>query len=116
MRIEDQALHDQAVKLAQPQLDALKKATNGFESIFIKSLMTEMEKGTHMFGTGPGSDIYQDLTNQTLADNVGKRGSLGIGKMLYNQLSPRIVAQAEAQIKLHPEKAQPGKNETSKEK
>ncbi len=116
MKIEDQDLHDQAVKLAQPQLDSLKKATNGFETIFIKSLMTEMEKGTHMFGTGSGSEIYQDLANQTLADNIGKGGSLGIGKMLFNQLSPRIVAQAEAQIKLHPQTAQPGKTETSKEK
>jgi Rod binding domain-containing protein len=102
MKIEDANLHDQAVKLAQPQLDALKKATNGFETIFLKSLMTEMEKGTHMFGSGAGSDIYADLANQSIAESVGKRGTLGIGKMLYNQLSPRLIAQAEAQIKLHP--------------
>jgi Rod binding domain-containing protein len=111
MRIEDTAIHDQAVKLAQPQLAALKKATNGFETIFLKSMLTEMEKGTNMFGTGPGSDIYADLANQTIADSVGQRGSLGIGKMLYNRLSPRIIAQAEAQIKLHPETVkQTGKN------
>lgn len=116
MKIEEKDLHDQAVKIAQPQLEALKKATNGFETIFIKSLMTEMEKGTHMFGSGSGSDIYQDLANQTLAENIGKRGSMGIGKMLYNQLSPRIVAQAEAQIKLRPQTSQLGNTQTSKEK
>jgi len=112
MKIEDAALHDQAVKIAQPQLDALKKATNGFETIFIKSLMTEMEKGSKMFGSGTGSEIYQDLANQSLSESIGKRGTLGIGKMLYNQLSPRIIAQAEAQIKLHPKDAQQGNSKT----
>lgn len=82
------------------QLEKLKQATNGIEGIFVKNLLSEMQKGTHMFGEGPGSDIYQDLINQSLAQNIGQRGSLGISEMLYHQLSPRLIAQAEAQVRL----------------
>lgn len=54
-----------------------------------------------MFGEGAGADIYQDLMDQSVADSVGKTGSLGISQLLYKQMAPRILAQAEAQVKLH---------------
>jgi Rod binding domain-containing protein len=40
--------------------------------------------------------------NQELATQVGKDGSLGVSKMLYGQLSPAILAQAEARVRLAP--------------
>ena len=104
------AIKAQAAKQAQPQLDQLRKATNSLEGVFVKDLLTEMQKGTHMFGTGPGAGIYQDLMNQQLAEKIGGRGNLGISEMLYKQLSPRILSQVEAQIRLRAESAQGKKN------
>jgi peptidoglycan hydrolase FlgJ len=100
----------QAAAQAKPQLTQLKKATDSLESVFVKDLLTEMQKGTHMFGSGTGSGIYQDLMNQQLSQSIGGRGSLGISNMLYKQLSPRILAQVEAQIRLRANEAPKGDN------
>ena len=93
-------LSAKAETLAKPQLDQLKQATDGFEAIFFKNLLTEMQKGTTLFGSGPGAGIYQDLMDQTLADSMGKSGSLGISKMLFNQIKPVLLSEAEARIRL----------------
>ncbi|HEY3780456.1 MAG TPA: rod-binding protein [Fimbriimonadaceae bacterium] len=96
----------QAEAAAKPQLQQLKKATDSLESVFVKDLLTEMQKGTNMFGKGTSAGIYQDMMNQELSKSIGGRGSLGISNMLYKQLSPRIVSQFEAQIRLRANSSQ----------
>lgn len=83
---------------AKPELAKLKKATDGFETMFVKKLLTEMRKGVKevSFGDSTGSEVYQDLMDQAVAESVSKGGSLGIGKILYKQFAPQIIAQAQA--------------------
>lgn len=103
MKIGLSAPNVEALKAAQPKLEQLKKATNNIEAIFIKDLLNQMQKtmGKSAFGEVPGAGIYQDLMNQALAESAGKRGMLGISKMLFEQLSPKVMAEAEAQQRLN---------------
>ncbi|MBN9503541.1 MAG: hypothetical protein BGO01_19495 [Armatimonadetes bacterium 55-13] len=83
-------------KVANHDLKELKKATQGFESIFLKKLFTELRSTVKdsQFGQGLGKDIYEDMFTQALADSAAKSNSLGMGQILYKQFAPRIVDQA----------------------
>ena len=94
MRIEPQLLDALALAKAKPELDRLKKAADGVESMFVKDLLAAMRKGTgkSMFGEGYGSQIYQDMFDQALSDSIGKTGMLGISKMLSTQFAKAVLA------------------------
>ena len=79
-----------------PKLKKLEEATKGIESMFMKDLLAAMRRGTPEtgFGNSYGSKMYRDMFDQTLADGLGKTGSLGIAKILYKQLSKQVMAQA----------------------
>lgn len=81
----------QAAK-AQPELKKLEKATKQMEGIFLKQLLEQLQKGTNAFGKGSDASVYQDLFNQAMVDRVGQSGSLGISKMLFRQMAPRVIA------------------------
>lgn len=82
-------------KEAQPELSKLKKATDAFETVFVKQLLTEMRKGIKKvsFGDQSGSEVYEDMMDQAVAESVSKGGSLGIGKMLYKEFEPQVLDQ-----------------------
>jgi len=93
----------EVAKLAEPQLEALKKATEGFEAIFLKKLFGQMRSTVQETKVGDsfGKDIYDDMFNEAIANDAAKKNSLGMAQMLYKQYAPRLIAQAQAQIELH---------------
>jgi len=78
----------------KPELAKLKTATQGFEAVFAKKLLGEMRKGIKdsLGDKAPGSDMYKDMMDQTVADSIASKGALGIGKMLYTQYAPKLIA------------------------
>lgn len=83
---------------APPALDKahtdLKKATQQFEGYFLHQLLTEMRKTVPddklLADDGNSKQIFQDMMDQTLADNLSSRGNLGMAKMMYDQLAPSL--------------------------
>jgi Rod binding domain-containing protein len=77
----------------EPKLCDLKKATDGFETIFIKNLVGQMRKGVKQISLGenPGGDIYQDFADQALSESLSQKHVLGIGDMLFKSFSPKLV-------------------------
>ena len=83
---------------APPALDKahqdLKKATQQFEGYFLHQLLKEMRKtvpdDTLLPDDGNGKQIFQDMMDQTLSDNMSSRGDLGMAKMMYDQLAPSL--------------------------
>lgn len=69
----------------------LMKAAQGFESYFVDEMLKEMRKTVpkdELFGDGADEeDIFQDMSDQAVADSMAKTGSFGIANMLYSQLS-----------------------------
>ena len=79
---------------AAPELAKLHKATDAFQTAFVKQLVTEMRKSSKSeFGDMPGSDVYDDMTNQVLAEKLSSNGSFGVGDAMYKQLTNLVIAQ-----------------------
>ena len=67
----------------------------GFEAVFAKKLLGEMRKGikqVNLGGNSSGSEMYKDMMDQAVADSVSASGSLGIGKLLYKEYAPKMIA------------------------
>lgn len=88
---------------AKPELAKLKKASEDFEAAFVKSLFTEMRKGTQdsaFGGETMGAGMYRDMMDQALAESASKSGTIGIAKMMYKQMVPRVIAEQQAKMRL----------------
>ena len=86
----------QKIVSAAPDLARLHKATNQFETAFVKQLVTEMRKtDTSEFGDMPGNGIYDDMANQVLAEKLSASGGFGVGEAMYKQLSKLVLSQSE---------------------
>lgn len=91
-----------AEKAAEPKLKELKKATEGFEAIFLKKLFSQMRssvKETH-FGDTFGKEIYDDMFNEQMANAAAKNHSLGMADMLYKQFAPRVIAEERTRLEM----------------
>lgn len=67
----------------------LKKALQGFESIFVLQLLKSM-RSSYLGGdekSGFGKDTCMSLANQAFADYIGENDGLGISKILENYFS-----------------------------
>jgi Rod binding domain-containing protein len=72
--------------------DKLKKSCADFESILISQLLKSMRQSvttSGLMGGGLGKDMYFSLVDQEVSQSLAKRGSLGLGKMIYDQVIQR---------------------------
>jgi peptidoglycan hydrolase FlgJ len=82
--------HPAAGPLAQTKPRDLREATAEFESLFISQIMQAMratipESG--LMGSGSGQRMFREMLDQELSRNVALAGGLGIGEVLYRQLT-----------------------------
>lgn len=81
----------------QAELDRLKKATQQFEAVFVKDLLSRMRKGVAApKNEGPMGELARDMMDQAIADEFSRTGALGIGKMLYERLADAYLKQEAA--------------------
>jgi flagellar protein FlgJ len=80
----------------------LKKTCGDFESIFISQMLKEMRKSIPKSGLldgGGQQDMYLGLFDEELSRSMAKRGGIGLGKILYQNImkqgKPRDLAPAE---------------------
>lgn len=74
------------------QTGALKQAAKQFEAIFLNMMLKQMREssfGDPIFDSSAG-DSYRTMLDQQLALNLSERGSLGIAKLIENQLSSQL--------------------------
>jgi Rod binding domain-containing protein len=79
----------------------LREATQQFESLFISQLMKSMRATvpeSHLMGSGEGQQLFREMLDQELAGRVAESGGIGIGEMLYRQLSPKQTSAVNQQI------------------
>jgi flagellar protein FlgJ len=72
--------------------EKLKKSCADFESILISQMLKSMRQAmtpTADKGNGLGKDTYTSLFDQELSQSLGKRGGLGLGKKIYDQVVQR---------------------------
>jgi len=69
---------------------ALQEASRQFEALFLNVLLSEMRKTvpeTDLFGDRGAEKLFQSMLDQELADQSVKGQSLGLAKMIYEQMS-----------------------------
>lgn len=73
---------------------ALRKASQDFESLFVSQIYSAMRKTVPEGGLlgNSGERMFRDMLDSEMANQAAAAGSLGIGEMLYRQLSKGFPA------------------------
>lgn len=77
-------------EVKQKELEKLKRSCSDFESIFMHQMLKEMRKTvdkSKMIHGGQAEEIFSDMLDQERS----KKMTIGIGDMLFMQLSKSIV-------------------------
>ena len=73
---------------------ALKEACQGFEEIFLNTMLKTMRSTVQqdgVWGKSHAMDIYTSLSDQYLAEKISKgENSTGVGEYLYRQLQSSL--------------------------
>jgi flagellar protein FlgJ len=75
---------------APPAPKTLREATQEFESVFIAKIFEGMRRTvpeSGLMGDDSGTKTFQEMLDQQLSRQIARGGGLGIGDILYRQLS-----------------------------
>lgn len=88
-------------KLEQPgpvdekaaQLNRLRKSAGDFESLFLAQLLKTMQATVHKTeqSTSLGGDVMLDVATEKLAEDLSKRGGIGLRDMILKSMEHRIT-------------------------
>jgi len=71
----------------------LYKASQDFESLFIKQMLDAMrktiDKQDDLLGGGIGQDVYEDMLYDEYAKKMAATAQFGLADMIYRQLSSK---------------------------
>jgi len=82
---------------APPGDDRLRGACHQVEGLFIAQLLAEMDKpawGEGVLGGSAESRMFAAQRNRELADDMGRRGELGLADMIYRELARSVAGAA----------------------
>jgi len=94
-----------------PESQDLKKACREFEEIFIRLILKEAKIDQFSMGGKGASQLYGDLTRETLAKSMAQAGGLGLAEVLYRQLSKGETVVTDQDNAIKEEKYQPTSEE-----
>jgi hypothetical protein len=77
-----------------PQTRRLYKECQQFEGVLIANLWSELDQGVSMtdLGSDPGAMTMQGLGIESAANGIAMAGGLGLARILYDALAPRLAA------------------------
>lgn len=87
---------DKAEELSKRQSSsqkALQEAAEQFEAIFLQHLLEEMRRTVpenDLFGDRRAEKIFQSMLDQEMAINSSQAQSVGLAKMIYEQMSKYV--------------------------
>jgi Rod binding domain-containing protein len=85
------ALHGPAAaKSAEPLDPKLVKAAKDFEAIFLRTLLSSLEKTTSVKGGGKldtGQSTYGSMVVGAMADQISSTGGIGLGDIIAKSLA-----------------------------
>lgn len=92
------ALHGAgAAKQAEPVDPKALKAAKDFEAIFLRTLLSSLEKTTSINGGGKlntGQSTYGGMVVGALADNISSSGGIGLADIVAKSLAGHMAAPA----------------------
>lgn len=87
-------------KMTEKEKAELMDKCQEFESLFVKMLLDTMRKSINRTKSESGSleqgkDIYEEMLYGEYAKEISRTGSLGVGAMIYRQLTTPVISAAE---------------------
>jgi Rod binding protein len=80
------------------QLEKLKGAAQAFEAVFLRQMISSMRSaslGDDILGSD-ASNQFRDMADANTANDMAKRGTIGVADMLLKQFTPRVLGGAPA--------------------
>ena len=99
----DQILTTQAgLAAAAPKLAQLKQACQGMEAAFMKTLVTQMRKGTGdvHFGQELGGDMYRDMFDDTLSNMLAADQGSSLTATMIAPMAKQVLNRTMAEQKM----------------
>lgn len=99
-RVKDKS-DAQAIKEAKEDAK-LRKACEGFESMFMNMMYKEMRKTvpkSGFWGNSNAEDLWQDMMDSEMVDQMAKSGGIGLADMLYKQLKRDFQDQMDMELR-----------------
>ena len=75
----------------------LREAAKGFEAIFARQLLSSMRSALTdggMFGSGTTGEIYNDMMDNAIAEQISLRSALGLADIIYKQMVKNIESES----------------------
>lgn len=76
------------------QLDKLKGVAQAFEAVFLRQMISSMRQaslGDDILGS-EASNQFRDMGDARTAEEMAKKGTLGVAEMLLKQFMPQVNA------------------------
>lgn len=74
------------------ELKRLEKASEDFEAVFVKGMLSQMRRSSFAEKSGAMGDLAKDLMDQEVATSVAKsKTSIGIAKTVFVDMAQRVV-------------------------
>ena len=89
--------NDPAQDSATSELKELREACQDFEAIFLQQLfriMRESGPKSDLLNGGFAEDVFRDMLDEQLAQEISSSGDFGLSDLLYEQMREYVVAQA----------------------
>ncbi len=95
MRIDSNIVNQMNLTRTDADQAKLRKACSDFEALFTHMLLSTARKSMPqggMFGSSNESKIYKSMLDEKMAVQSAKGKGMGLGEMLYEQMSPKHKA------------------------
>lgn len=80
----------------------LKKACEGFEAMFMNMMYKEMRKTVPkngFWGNSHAEEMWQDMMDTEMVDQLAKSGGIGLADMLYKQMKQDFKDQQDMELR-----------------
>ncbi len=78
---------------AEGDLAKLRKACGALEADLFKRFLKAATPKEGLMGKAPGSEIYDDMAQDAVAQAAASRGTLGVARSIFERMAPAVVAQ-----------------------
>lgn len=87
-------------KMTEKEKTDLREKCREFESLFVKMMLDTMRKSiertkNESAALEQGKDIYEEMLYGEYAKEISQSGALGIGDMIFRQLTTPVISAAE---------------------
>lgn len=87
------------------QLEKLKGAAQQFEAVFLRQMISSMRQaslGDDILGS-EASNQFRDMGDARTAEEMAKKGTLGVAEMLLKQFTPQVAASTPTSLSMGPQ-------------